>query len=185
MTTTTLYRFFDADDRLLYVGITGRSVARWAEHSKSKPWWPQVVRTTVEHHADRAAALEAERAAIKVERPEHNIMHAVTLAPAKGRKRIAWRCDVCGQLILDGEGPDGGWLTVNNPRPDDFEPWKILHARCDPDDRGSYWFTVDRIRTAADLAQWDEHLREKRWVMDRTDWWAIAGMALELLEVER
>lgn len=76
--STTLYRFFDADGALLYVGITKNGAQRWHEHSKSKEWWGRVASTTVEHYDTRAAALDAERAAIVAERPLFNVVHNVT-----------------------------------------------------------------------------------------------------------
>lgn len=39
---TFLYRFFDADGNLLYVGITWNPWVRWRVHRKEKPWWPLV-----------------------------------------------------------------------------------------------------------------------------------------------
>lgn len=75
MSYTTLYRFYDADDVLLYVGISEKGPERWSAHRKQKPWWTDVARTTTTHYHDRAAALEAERQAIQSERPRYNIVH--------------------------------------------------------------------------------------------------------------
>jgi hypothetical protein len=90
--TTTLYRFYDADDRLLYVGISERGPERWRAHRKDKPWWTEVVRTTTEHYDNRAAALEAERAAIIAEQPAYNVVHnrgcvATSMPAAPGQQR--------------------------------------------------------------------------------------------------
>lgn len=72
---TTLYRLFDANDRLLYIGIAERWTGRLAQHHADKTWFGDVARLTIEHHPDHTAALEAEAAAIRSERPEHNVMH--------------------------------------------------------------------------------------------------------------
>lgn len=72
---TTLYRFYDTDDRLLYVGISERGPERWRAHRKEKPWWTEVARTTTEHYDTRQAALDAERAAIITEQPAYNVVH--------------------------------------------------------------------------------------------------------------
>ena len=40
-TVCWLYRFFDADKTLLYVGITVNPAGRWPEHG-GQPWWPKV-----------------------------------------------------------------------------------------------------------------------------------------------
>ena len=72
---TALYRWFDADDQLLYVGISNNVVRRSGEHAKAKAWMRQAVRNTVEWLPDRASALAAEEAAIESEHPKHNIVH--------------------------------------------------------------------------------------------------------------
>lgn len=69
----SLYRFFDSDECLLYVGITSRGMNRFKQHAKTQSWWPDVVRSTVEHYACRQDARDAELAAIEWEQPLHNI----------------------------------------------------------------------------------------------------------------
>ena len=78
LVATTLYRFFDVDERLLYVGITSRGPNRWRNHEDSRAWWAQVARSTTEHFDAREDAIAAERAAIRNEQPIHNIVHAAT-----------------------------------------------------------------------------------------------------------
>jgi predicted GIY-YIG superfamily endonuclease len=73
---TALYRLFAAGDVLLYIGIAKRFGRRWEQHARSQPWWPEVVRQTVDWYPDREAAEDAEKAAIKAENPRHNVMHA-------------------------------------------------------------------------------------------------------------
>ena len=80
---TAVYRLFDADDALLYVGITGDVGRRWDQHLKDKPWWPQVNRQTVEWHSDRATAEATETVAIRTERPAHNVRHSVLPQPER------------------------------------------------------------------------------------------------------
>lgn len=70
---TALYRLHATDDRLLYIGITDNLRRRFREHAADKSWWPEVSRRTVAWYASRAAAESAEDAAIKAERPAHNI----------------------------------------------------------------------------------------------------------------
>lgn len=67
-----VYRFFDADDRLLYVGITDDPKGRWKAHAK-REWWHQVARHAITWHDTRADALAAEAAAIASEGPLHNV----------------------------------------------------------------------------------------------------------------
>lgn len=70
---TTLYRFYDADDVLLYVGITDHPLHRMANHAADQPWWSYVVRATFDHCPTRSAALAAEANAIRFERPLFNV----------------------------------------------------------------------------------------------------------------
>jgi len=69
---TALYRLFDADDSLLYVGIAFDPDSRMNAHRTTKTWWPQVARSTVEWHETRLAALTAEAHAIESEKPACN-----------------------------------------------------------------------------------------------------------------
>lgn len=70
---TALYRHFDLDGALLYVGIAVCVHARTKAHRARSPWFPLVARIEVAEFATRAAAMEAERRAIKDECPRHNI----------------------------------------------------------------------------------------------------------------
>lgn len=71
-----LYRFYDRDDELLYVGISLSAVARASQHKATQPWWHEVARMDVEHLLtdDRVVAELAERRAIETEHPRHNIV---------------------------------------------------------------------------------------------------------------
>lgn len=70
-----LYRFYDASDVLLYVGITVDPGARFKKHGSDKLWWSEVDRIGIDHFVTRLEALEAERKAIKSEQPLHNVVH--------------------------------------------------------------------------------------------------------------
>jgi hypothetical protein len=70
-----LYRFYDAQDRLLYIGITVSVLSRWGGHERDKPWWGDVVRATITHFPNRAKVLEQEKAAIIMEKPLYNKHH--------------------------------------------------------------------------------------------------------------
>ena len=72
-----LYRFYNADDELLYIGISLSAVHRASQHRRGKSWWPEVARMTVERiYGDRKHAESVEGAAIRRERPKYNIKHA-------------------------------------------------------------------------------------------------------------
>ena len=69
---TSVYLYFDCHGVLLYVGVTGRGVARQREHERTKPWWQYTHSQTIEHYQSRAAALEREAHLISVHCPPFN-----------------------------------------------------------------------------------------------------------------
>lgn len=71
---TALYRLFNNADVLLYVGVANRPPERFNTHLSLKRWWDEVVRTDLEWHETRKAALTAERTAILIENPLYNIL---------------------------------------------------------------------------------------------------------------
>lgn len=70
-----LYRMFDKDQLLLYIGISKSVQARLAAHGKDKDWFTDVCAVFLEHFPRRSAAAAAEQAAIRKERPRYNIAH--------------------------------------------------------------------------------------------------------------
>jgi len=68
----TLYRFFNANHELLYVGITNNPFNRFSGHSKDKNWFSEIAYSTFEHYPNRLAVDKAETAAIKSEKPKYN-----------------------------------------------------------------------------------------------------------------
>ncbi|MFJ8871062.1 GIY-YIG nuclease family protein [Streptomyces sp. NPDC102473] len=69
---TAVYRLYDADRQLLYVGSSVHPQQRWEQHASTKLWWSAVKRATVEWLPDRETALSVERDAIAAESPLHN-----------------------------------------------------------------------------------------------------------------
>lgn len=69
---TALYRLYDANGGLLYVGITYNPEQRWDAHRSDKTWWPEVASKVVEWYDTRPEALTAELDAIRTELPLHN-----------------------------------------------------------------------------------------------------------------
>lgn len=72
---TALYRYFDADDTLLYIGIAQDLAHRENGHIKSSVWMQLTARSTIERFPDRPEALAAEREAIETEHPIFNIQY--------------------------------------------------------------------------------------------------------------
>lgn len=67
-----VYRLYDADGSLLYIGSAYDPEKRCKKHRK-QPWWPQVVRRADEWFEHRNFAYEAETKAIATEHPKHNV----------------------------------------------------------------------------------------------------------------
>lgn len=76
-----VYRIYDANDVLIYIGATSNLKARMATHRSMKPWpgcapvvtvGARMARWTSTEYPTRADAFAAERAAIRAERPELN-----------------------------------------------------------------------------------------------------------------
>lgn len=101
MGKTALYRFFSADDDLLYVGITLNPFVRMKQHAVRKPVH-QVCHVRIEWFDDRKAAIKGEFAAIASERPKWNVVgrrkerivpRAIRISPSEiknARKRLGW-----------------------------------------------------------------------------------------------
>lgn len=70
-----VYRFYDANDRLLYVGISKDPMNRWQEHM-GRRWWADVVSYEVRWHPSRADARTEEKRAMADEDPVYNIHSA-------------------------------------------------------------------------------------------------------------
>lgn len=70
-----LYRFYNGNGALLYIGIALQPFARMGQHRREKSWWGEVATVTIEHYVSRPKAMAAERAAIKAEKPRYNVVH--------------------------------------------------------------------------------------------------------------
>lgn len=105
---TALYRFFDADGDLLYVGISLNPWTRWKQHKSVKDWAEDVASSTIEWHDTREEALDAERLAIIDERPRYNVVH--NRQPATGAVtrladiKLRYYCWICEEPIGGGKG---------------------------------------------------------------------------------
>lgn len=80
---TALYRLYDANGLLLYVGASRDPDARWKAHrfETPKPWHAPVASRTDEWLNGREEALVAEAAAIRAERPLFNRTHNYVEVP--------------------------------------------------------------------------------------------------------
>lgn len=67
-----VYRLYDAQDRLLYIGVTGNPKKRMQQHAREKKWWGEVSRTAVQCFDTREESEAAEAEAIASEGPVYN-----------------------------------------------------------------------------------------------------------------
>lgn len=79
--SVAVYRLFNLDGALLYIGITDNPKRRFAQHAQDKGWWYLVVRWVVEWYPNRDAALAEEARAIREEVPAYNIAGVPEGAP--------------------------------------------------------------------------------------------------------
>lgn len=89
---TQLYRFFDSDGRLLYVGVSLNLISRLRTHETDSHWFNRAKTVTIETLNSEDEAFDAEAVAIQTEHPLHNIVvpsqrpktKDQVAAPAKG-----------------------------------------------------------------------------------------------------
>lgn len=84
---TAVYRFFDADGRLLYVGIAYDPAERWKHHAAKTRWWKDAVDNTIEWYGTRVEAERAEKVALRYEKPIYNKAGSVTPYQGSTAKR--------------------------------------------------------------------------------------------------
>ena len=69
---TTLYRHFDSNDNLLYIGISLNEFNRFKQHMVNSDWSNDAAYTTYERFNTREEALKVERDSIINEKPLYN-----------------------------------------------------------------------------------------------------------------
>jgi predicted GIY-YIG superfamily endonuclease len=72
-----LYRHYDRNETLLYVGISANVFARIAGHKSTSKWFDDIAKITIENYESYAEVLEAEASAILSEKPLYNIKNSV------------------------------------------------------------------------------------------------------------
>lgn len=83
-----VYRLFDREGCLLYIGVTYNPPLRMLQHSRTADWWSDVASARLLVFPDRAYALEKEREAIWQEKPAHNKKADRPLAVANQRPHV-------------------------------------------------------------------------------------------------
>jgi len=117
-----VYRLYDATGALLYIGASCNPTRRYKDHASRRPWWREVYRREVEWHPTRAAALAAEREAIKSDRPRYNKVHrdpnppgvsaALLAAIGEAAHLVKQRDRELQQVIADARADGVPWKVV-------------------------------------------------------------------------
>ena len=68
-----LYRHFDANDNLLYVGVSLSAFTRLSQHKSNSHWFDEIVRVDIQKYPNRQQVLLAEIEAIQKENPRYNL----------------------------------------------------------------------------------------------------------------
>ena len=148
-----LYRFYDASDVLLYVGITADFGSRVKGHQAEKHWSDLIVNVRLEHFATRSEALDAERVAIRDENPLYNVQGnryvEIDPGPDDGWRQLA---DV---VLFVANGEDLGRCSAALAEAAEA----VELAKDDPDEQIG---GVDPLLYAAESAIWDLGARESR-----------------------
>jgi predicted GIY-YIG superfamily endonuclease len=79
-----LYRLYNSEGVLLYVGITTAPEQRMVPHALEKSWWPEVAERTLTWYGSKPDASIAEDIAIYEEKPLYNI----TGQPSAARQEL-------------------------------------------------------------------------------------------------
>lgn len=88
-----VYRMYDDDGQLLYVGISKTLATRLTQHHRDKPWAAQIASVVGKRYTSREAARAAEIEAIQKENPQYNIQDR-----AKSVDRVKQAADIWGQM---------------------------------------------------------------------------------------
>jgi excinuclease UvrABC nuclease subunit len=86
-----LYRYYNADGVLLYVGISVHVAMRASQHRRTSDWWDEVARIDVEHLATRSRnrALWIEASVITAEQPAYNLAPPARTEPRRPSPPLA------------------------------------------------------------------------------------------------
>lgn len=100
-----VYRMYDADGALLYVGQSQHPESRLGQHRATSDWVFSVTDIKVQWVVTRRDALDVERQAIREEKPRHNIIASSPERKAKARP---------GSSLI-GRGKLALWIYKNFP----------------------------------------------------------------------
>lgn len=104
-----VYRYFNADGRLIYIGCSKNPWTRYRTHRQdSRLWIDEVARGRISVFPDRETALAAEKAAIIAEKPLYNKTY-------RWENRQDWTAedyaDYAYGLLRTSHSPDWTWRS--------------------------------------------------------------------------
>lgn len=103
-----LYRCYDKDNVLLYIGITLRISVRFSAHRQKADWFDNVRTIKIEPCLNRQMALQKETVAIQTESPLFNIAKTKIAKIGKiVKKSISLEEKIEVSKIIDGLGGTG------------------------------------------------------------------------------
>jgi hypothetical protein len=120
--TCSVYRIHNAEDEVIYIGMSHEPAERVREHRRLKPWADEIAGHEADWYPDRAAAQAAEAKAIRKHQPKYNVVHTPELRRRiqrmdlpLARRVSAVGLDAIRQLhIRDGiESAEGGRVIVD------------------------------------------------------------------------
>lgn len=112
---TSLYRFFDRQGNLLYIGISKAPLQRLLQHREEKLWWEEIGTIKLEFFETREEALFQEFTAIQAEQPRYNI-HSKKLRQVSPKLGNALPSSLLPtELIFEGESKLGWNLPDDCP----------------------------------------------------------------------
>lgn len=112
--TCELYRHFDKDGVLVYVGISNSALKRMSGHRSQSKWFDMVVKIEIERFPTRDAALAAEETAIQNEKPLLNLRYGrrygiLSRNPEKQRRHEADLAEAVSKGIKVNKGRGIRW----------------------------------------------------------------------------
>lgn len=121
-----LYRHFDKEGVLLYVGSSHNPMHRWGAHHTTAHWTHDTVSITITWYADHWTGLAAERVAIKTENPKYNIASKPRPCQSCGCDKVSvgtqglFKCLPCTAIkaskVRDAKALAEGRVIAKRPR---------------------------------------------------------------------
>ena len=130
---TQLYRHFDDEGNLLYVGISLSAIYRLKQHRNSH-WSDKIARVDITHYQSRAEAMRAEILAIESEMPLYNIVRSTMPQDARQIPRLKFDISDSdlSRLAIDNQVQAEKYqrdLWLNTLNDDEYEEYMLKNAR--------------------------------------------------------